>query len=46
VNGSREQPYRNSKKLSIWAEESQLDPNELKKNIFLAKEKYGYIAWH
>jgi hypothetical protein len=30
----------------VWAEETQLNPKELKKNLFLAKDKDGYIAWH
>jgi len=30
----------------VWAIETQLNPKELKKNLFLAKDKYGRIAWH
>ena len=29
----------------LWAEETDLNPKELKKNLFLAKDKYGRIAW-
>jgi ankyrin repeat protein len=32
------------KKMWLWAEETQLNPKELKKNLFLATKKYGRIA--
>ena len=34
------------KTLWVWAEEKQLNPNELKNKLFLEKDKYGYNAWH
>ena len=34
------------KKIWVWAEESKLHPNELKKKLFLSKDNYGYTAWH
>ena len=34
------------KKMWLWAEETELNPKELKKNLFLAKDNDGYIAWH
>ena len=33
------------KKLWVWAEEAQLNTKELKKKLWLSKEKYGYTAW-
>jgi len=33
-------------KLGIRAKESHQNPNELKKKLFLAKDKYGYPAWN
>ena len=33
-------------KMWIWAEESQLNPKELKKNLFLAKDNDAFIGWH
>jgi len=30
----------------VWAEEAQLNPNELNNNFFSSKDKFGYIAWH
>jgi hypothetical protein len=33
-------------KLWVWAEEMEQNPNALKKKLFLAKDRYGYIAWH
>jgi len=33
-------------KLLVWAKKSQQNPNELKKKLLLAKDKYGFIAWH
>ena len=33
-------------KMWVWAEETQLNRKELKKNLFLTKDMYGYIAWH
>jgi hypothetical protein len=32
--------------LCVWAEEVQLCLNELKTKLLVAKDKYGYIAWH
>jgi ankyrin repeat protein len=34
------------KKMWVWAEETELNLEDLKKNLFLAKDNYGYIAWH
>jgi len=31
--------------LLVWAEEKQLNPNELQKKLSLAKDKCGYTAW-
>jgi ankyrin repeat protein len=33
------------KKLWVWAEEVQLNTKELKKELLLGKEKYGFTAW-
>jgi ankyrin repeat protein len=33
-------------KLWVWAEEAQPNTNELEKTLLLAKDKYGYTAWH
>jgi ankyrin repeat protein len=33
-------------KMWVWAEETQLNPKELKKKLFLSKRNYGYNAWH
>jgi hypothetical protein len=32
--------------LWVLAKEIQLNPRDLKKKLFLAKNKYGCIAWH
>ena len=32
-------------KICVWTEEWQLNTNELKKKLLLAKDKNGYIAW-
>jgi hypothetical protein len=32
-DGSRKQPYGKVKKLSVWAEETQINPNALKKIV-------------
>ena len=33
-------------KLWVWAGDVLLHPKELKKSLFLAKDKYGNFAWH
>jgi ankyrin repeat protein len=33
-------------KLWVWAEEGQLNSNELKENLLLAKDNEGFTAWH
>jgi hypothetical protein len=30
----------------VWTEEVQMNPKEFKKKLLLAKDNYGYIAWH
>jgi len=30
----------------VWAEETQLNPNELKNKLFLSKDLFGCMAWH
>jgi hypothetical protein len=36
---------RTLQKLWSWAEEGQLDPNELKKKLILEKDQHGCTAW-
>jgi ankyrin repeat protein len=33
-------------KLWVWAEEAEMNANELKKKLLLAKDDNGYTAWH
>ena len=33
-------------KMWVWVEEMQVNSNELKKKLLLARYQYGYIAWH
>jgi hypothetical protein len=33
------------KKLWVWAEETQINPKEMKKKLLLATDDYGYTAW-
>jgi hypothetical protein len=33
------------KKIWVWAEETQINPNVLKKKLFLYPVKFGYITW-
>jgi ankyrin repeat protein len=30
----------------VWAKKTQINPLELKKKLFLAKDGDGYLAWH
>jgi hypothetical protein len=34
------------KKLWVWAEETQINPKEMKKKLLLATDGKGYTAWH
>ena len=34
------------KKMWGWAEETQINPEELKKNLLLAIDDYRYTMWH
>jgi ankyrin repeat protein len=34
------------KRMWVWAEEIQVHPNELKINLFVTRNIYGYNAWH
>jgi len=35
-----------SQKMWTWAEEAPLNPDKLKNNLLLPKDKYGCSAWH
>ena len=34
------------KRIWVWAEEKQFNPNELKNELLLYTDSYGYTAWH
>lgn len=34
------------KKLWSWAREAQLNPNEFRNKLLLAKDSFGYTVWH
>jgi hypothetical protein len=44
--GAENNHVATQKGLWFWAEEAQLNPNELWENLLLAKDKYGYIVLH
>ena len=33
-------------KMWVWAEKTKHKAKDMKKNLFLSKDKYGFIAWH